>query len=527
MDHAGELILGLMVAVAALSTIARLINVPYPILLVIGGVIIGALPGLPDVEMDPDLVLVLFLPPLLYSAAFFSSLRDLKANLRAISMLAVGLVIVTAAGVAVVAHAVIDGMSWGAAFTLGAIVSPTDPLAATAIARAQGAPRRVITVVEGESLINDGTALVIYRAAVAAVVAGSFSLADAGLDFIVGIAGGIAIGLLAGYPIAEIRKRLNDPPVEITISLATAYAAYLPAEQLGFSGVIAAVTVGIYLGWRAPEVSSAEMRMQGRPVWELLVFLLNATLFVLIGLQLPIVLDSLEGWSTGELTLYAFLICLTVVGLRLLWLNTMPYAIRLVDRRESQRERRVGWQLRLIVGWSGMRGAVSLAAALAIPNFTDAGEPFPQRDLILFLAFSVILFTVVVQGLTLPALIRRLNVGEDSQEGYEEIRARMRAAEAALERLDELESEDWVREETAARIRRLHEYRIRRFRAQKQGDDSDGIEDRSMAYQRLLRELLEAQHRAIVAMRNEGLISNDVMTRIERDLDLEDSRLEI
>ena len=527
MDHAGELILGLMVAVAALSTIARLIGVPYPILLVIGGVIIGALPGLPDVEMDPDLVLVLFLPPLLYSAAFFSSLRDLRADLRSISFLAVGLVIATAAGVAVIAHTLIDGMSWGAAFTLGAIVSPTDPLAATAIARAQGAPRRVITIVEGESLINDGTALVLYRAAVAAVVAGSFSLADAGFDFVVGIVGGVAIGLAAGWPIAEVRKRLNDPPVEITISLATAYAAFLPAEELGFSGVIAAVTVGIYLGWRAPDVSTAEMRMQGRPVWQLLVFLANAILFVLIGLQLPIVLDALEGWSTAELAAYALVVCFAVVGIRLLFLNTIPLLVRLVDRRPSQVDRRADWRLRLIVGWSGMRGAVSLAAALAVPNFTDAGEPFPDRDLILFLAFSVILFTVVLQGLTLPFVIRRMNIGDDGREDRETITARLRAAEAALERLEELENEEWVREDTAQRARNLYRYRLRRFEAQKYGDDSEGIEDRSVAYQRLVRELLTAQYRAIVAMRNEGLISNEVMTTIERELDLEDSRLEI
>jgi monovalent cation/hydrogen antiporter len=221
------------------------------------------------------------------------------------------------------------------------------------------------------------------------------------------------------------------------------------------------------------------------------------------------------------------LICLTVVGLRLLWVNTTPYLIRLVDRRESQRARRTNWQLRMIVGWSGMRGAVSLAAALAIPHSTDAGAPFPDRDLILFLAFSVIVFTLVVQGLTLPALIRRLDISDDGQESLEEIAGRLQAAEAALERLGELEGEDWVRDDTADRMRRLHEYRIRRFRAQKHGDDTDGIEDRSVAYQRLLRELLEAQRRAIVAMRNEGLISNDVMTKIERDLDLEDSRLEI
>ena len=244
MDHTAEIFLALLIAISALSTVARLINVPYPILLVVGGLAIGLIPGLPEVELDPDLVLVLFLPPLLYSAAFFASLRDLRANLRPISLLAVGLVVATAVGVAVVAHFLIDGMSWGTAFALGAIVAPTDPIAATAIARRQGAPREIVSIIEGESLINDGTALVLYAAAVTAVVGGSFSLFNASADFVLSAVGGIAVGLAVGWPIAEVRKRLDDPPVEITISLATAYAAYLPAEELGLSGVLAAVDHG-------------------------------------------------------------------------------------------------------------------------------------------------------------------------------------------------------------------------------------------------------------------------------------------
>jgi len=527
-NHFSELFLGLLVAIAALSTVARLIGVPYPILLVIGGLVLGLIPGLPDVQLNPDLVLVIFLPPLLYSAAFFASLRDLKADLRAISLLAVGLVIATACGVALIAHALIDGMSWGAAFTLGAVVAPTDPIAAAAIARAQAAPRRVIAIIEGESLINDGTALVIYRAAVAAVVGGSFSLFSSGLDFVAGAAGGVAIGLLVGWPVAEIRKRLDDPPVEITISLATAYAAYLPAEELGLSGVLAAVTVGIYLGWRAPEVSSVRMRLQARPVWELLQFLLNATLFVLVGLQLPVAASALKDHSSWELAGYAAAIWVAVVGIRLLWGFTIVYLIRGLDRRASQRERRSSWRERVIVAWSGMRGAVSLAAALAIPFHTDAGQPFPERDLIIFLAFSVILATLVIQGLTLPLLLRKLGVHDDGAEEREEVEARLEAAQAGIARLEELAEEDWTRDDTVERMRRLLEYRQRRFAARRDGDGAaDRIEDRSVAYQRLQREVLSAQHDAVVEMRNQGQISNDVMTRIERELDLEDERLEI
>ena len=294
MDHPEILVPALLVAVAALSAIARAINVPYPILLVIGGLGLGFIPGVPEVQLDPDLVLALILPPLLYSAAFFSSLRDLRADLRSISALAIGLVLATMVTVAVVAHALVDGLSWAAAFTLGAIVSPTDPVAASTIARRLNVPRRIVTIIEGESLINDGTALVAYKVAVVAVVSGSFSLLHASADFVVGAAGGIAIGLAVGWVVAKIRRRLDDPPVEITVSLFTAYAAFVPAQQLGLSGVLASVTVGIFLGWRAPELTTPTTRMQSYAVWEVLVFLLNATLFVLVGLSLQNVLDGIS-----------------------------------------------------------------------------------------------------------------------------------------------------------------------------------------------------------------------------------------
>jgi len=525
MDHAGELFLGLMVAIAALGAVARWVGVPYPILMVLGGLGLGFLPGLPDVRLDPDLVLVLFLPPLLYGAAFFSSLRDLRAALRPISLLAIGLVVLTTCAVAVVAHALIDDMPWAAAFALGAVVAPTDPLAATTIARRLGVPRSIVTVVEGESLINDGTALTAYRVAVAAAAGAGFSLWEAGLQFLADACGGVLIGLALGWLIAAIRARMDDPPVEITISLATGYAAYLPAEALGLSGVLAAVAAGIYLAWRAPDIASAQMRMQGFAVWELLMFLLNAVLFVLIGLQLPAILDGLQSRSFGSLIASAAAVCATVVGARLLWMNTTPFVVRLLDPRLRLREGRSTWQSRLIVGWSGMRGAVAMAAALAVPLETDAGAPFPARDLIIFLAFAVILFTLVVQGLTLPALIRRLGIEDDGEEEREELMARRAAAEAALERLDALEGEDWTRDQTVERVRGMYQYRQRRFSALHDGDGSDGIEERSAAYRRLIRELIEAQREELVRLRKEREISDDVMRRVQRDLDLEDSRI--
>lgn len=526
--HGSELLLlGLMVAVAGLSVLARSIDVPYPILLVLGGLVLGFFPGLPEVELPPELVLVLFLPPLLYHAAFFSSPRELRADLRAISTLALALVPATMVAVAAAAHALVGGLPWAPAFTLGAIVSPTDPLAATTIARRLGVPRRLVTLLEGESLVNDATALVAYRIAVGAAVGGSFVVWEAGLRFVANATGGVLVGLLVGWIVTEIRRRLDDPPVEIVVTLVTGFAAYLPAEQLGVSGVLAAVTAGIYVGWRAPEVASAATRLLGFSFWEVLVFLLNAVLFILIGLQLRPILGELGGRSAATLLGLAVVISAVVIAVRIAWGFTVPYLVRALDRRPAQVARRVGPRERLVVGWSGMRGAVSLAAALALPLETTAGRPFPERDLIIFLTFGVIFATLVVQGLTLPMLIRRLSVEGDDAEEREELSARLGATDAALERLEELAEEDWTRDDTVERLRGLYDYRRRRLSARAGSGDDDGYEDRSLAYQRLVRELLEAQRRAIVRLRNEGAISNEVMHRIERDLDLEDSRLEI
>jgi len=515
------LLLALMVAVAGLSVLARLVRVPYPILLVLGGLVLGFLPGMPPVELPPELVLVVFLPPLLYWAGFFSSPRDLLADARAISMVAVGLVLATMAAVAVAAHAAIDGLGWPAAFALGAIVSPTDPLAATAIGRRLGIPRRLITLLEGESLINDASALVAYRLAVAAAVSGTFVAWQAGLRFVVGAAGGVAVGLAVGWLVAELRRRLDDPVVEIVISVVTGYAAYLPAELLHVSGVLAAVAAGLYLGWRAPALASASTRLLGFSFWEVLVYLANAVLFILVGLQLHPILGGLGGTAVAILVGQAVLVSAVVIAVRLGWVFSVPYLVRLLDRRPGQRARRVGARERLVLGWSGMRGAVSLAAALALPR------DFPMRNLILFLTFAVILATLVLQGLTLPTLIRRLHFQDDGAEQREELRARLAATHAALDRLDELAVEDWTREDTVQRLHNLYEFRRRRLKERAGIWEDDGAEDRSLAYQRLVRELLQAQRRAIVVLRNQGQISNDVMHRIERELDLEDTRLEI
>jgi len=526
-DDAEVLIAALFVSVAGLNAIARWLAVPYPIVLVLGGVVLGAIPGIPEIELDPDLVLLIFLPPLLYSAAFFSDLRALRDDARGITLAATGLVLLTTAAVAVVGHELLE-LPWAVAFALGAVVSPTDPIAATAIMRRVGAPRRLVNVIEGESLVNDATALVAYKVAVSAAVGAGVSVADASLDFVTAAAGGVAVGLAVGFAVAAIRRRLDDPPTEITISLFTGYAAFLGADAIGASGVLAAVTAGLYLGWRAHELVTPETRLQAFAVWEILIFLVNATLFILIGLQLPMILDRLDSTPADQVAVYTAAVCATVIGARFLFGFTMPYVVRALDRRPSQIARRADARSRTVIAWSGMRGAVSLAAALALPLTTDAGAPLPGRDLILFITFTLILVTVVGQGLTLPMLIRRLGVREDASiEEGEEIRARLVASKAALNRLEELEAEEWTRDETIERVRALYDYRERRFatRAGKLADD--GIEDRSLAYQRLMHQLFAAQRRALVVLRNDGDISSEVMRRIERELDLEESRLEV
>ncbi len=515
----------LLVSGAALLIMAGPLRIPYPILLVLGGLLIGFAPGVPRVTMPPELVLVGILPPLLYIAAYFTGLRELRQNIRPISLLAVGLVAMTTAGVAVVAHQVAD-LPWAEAFILGAVVSPTDPIAATAIGQRLGVPRRLIDVIEGESLLNDGTALVLLRTAIVAAVAGTFSPWAAGLELVVSIVGGIGVGLVVGYAIRRVRRVLDNPPLEVTIAFLTGYLAFLPASVIGVSGVLSVVTAGVYIGWFTPELTTVETRLQGRGFWEVATFLFNVLLFGLVGLQLRPILDELSGerWS---ILAQAGAIVLAVVLLRIVWVFPSTYVPRWLFPSLAEKDPAPPWSHTAFIAWNGMRGAVTIAAALVIPLSTDAGVPLPGRELIVFFAFTVVLATLVVQGLSLPVVIRMLRLEADEGEAEaEEARARIRAAEAALARLDELEGEKWVLPDTAERTRGQYRFRISRFTARTDPDGDDTLESRSMKYQRLRRELLEVERQAIVELRNTGEISDAVMRKVERDLDLEVSRLD-
>jgi Na+/H+ antiporter len=528
MGQAELLIAGVLVAVAGLSALARVLSIPYPILLVIGGAAFGFVPGVQDVHLDPDVVLVVFLPPLLYGAAFFANLGDMRANLRGLTLVSVGLVLITMTLVALTVHALVPGIPWSASFVLGAVVSPTDPLAGALIMRRLGVPRRLVSAAEGEGLFNDATALVAYKVAVAAGVSGSFSLGHASLRFLLSAAGGIAIGLAAGWVIAFIRQRVQDAQVSITISLLSGYAAFIPADEIGVSGALAAVTCGIFMGFRGPSIIPPRVRLQGFMAWDIVDYLLNATLFVLVGLQLHgVAQEARDQHSVTKLLWWGLAISGVVAGTRLLWFFTMPYLVRALDRRPQQRLRRVSARFRLVLAWAGMRGAVSLAAALAIPLETDAGTPFPERNLIIFLTFAVIFGTLVVQGLSLPALIHGFGVRADESEQNEELRGRLTAAKAALSQLDLLAEEEWTRDETVERMRAFYDYRKRRFAARAGKIEDDGYEDRSLAYQQMVQLVLAAQREALVQLRNQGDISNETANRLIQEFDLEEARLEI
>jgi CPA1 family monovalent cation:H+ antiporter len=492
---------------------------PLPILLVLGGVVMGFIPGLPQISLPPDVILVAVLPPLLYSGAFFTSLRELRKNKRPISFLAFGLVGTTMAVVAVVAHEWL-GLSWAVAFTLGAIVSPTDALAATEIMSRVGAPRRIVSLVEGESLVNDGTALVLYKAALGAAIGGTFSLLDTSGRIVLNVIGGIAVGLAVGWVVRKVRRRLDNPPVEVALAVLSGYFAYLPATAIGVSGVLAAVTVGVYMGWYTPELTNERTRLAGDAFWDIFVFLVNTLVFILVGLQLRRIVDALSGLSTPRLTGYALLVCAAVIVTRIVWVPIFAYVPRYLSRRIRENDPYPPWQYPVIISWSGMRGAVSLVAALALPT------NFPDRQLIVFLTFAVIVATLVVQGLTLPAIIQAVDAHDDGAVNREDAKARIKAAEAALARLEELVADGAVLEDTAERLRGAFSFRANRFRARFDEEDDGAIEERSVAYQRVMRELIAAEQTALIHLRNERVIDDNVMQRVQRDLDLEAARLD-
>jgi len=522
-----ESLIFLLGAAALLTQLARVLRVPYPVFLVLGGLAIGFVPGLPAVSISPDVIFLVFLPPLLSAAAFFSSPRELREHLTPITLLAVGLVLFTTALTALGAHFLID-MPWAVAFVLGAILSPTDPVAAEAVFRRLGVPGRVRVILEGESLVNDGTGLVAYRLAVAAVVTGAFSVWEAGLSFLLVGGGGLLLGLALGWVVLPLWARVRDPVIFIALSLLTAYAVYILAEEvLHVSGILAVVSYGLYRGWRDPRIfPDATTRLQNISFWQVLVFLLESMLFILVGQQLPAIIEGLGNYSVAQVLSYAALVYAAVLGARMIWFFTTPYLLPVFDRLLRNRYLRSPWQERLVMGWSGMRGAISLAAALAVPTVVADGSPFPDRELVLFLTFAVILLTLVLQGLTLKPLIDALRLDSEEQaHKVMELEARLAGAHAALDRLKGL-GDERVPQGARERTREQYEERLRRYEA---GIDAGGTTDEyaetSAAWRDWRRELIAAEREAVLSLRDRGEISPEVMRRVMRDLDLEESRI--
>ncbi len=520
-----EEVIGMLAAVAGLGLLARKVPIPYPILLVLGGLVLAVIPGLPQVALDPELVFFVFLPPLLYPAALFTPWRDFSANIRPILLLAVGLLLFTTIAVGTLVHYFIPEFPITAGFVLGAIISPTDTVAAMAIAEHMRVPHRIVTILEGESLVNDATALVALRFAVAAVVSGTFSLGQAAAQFLLVGVGGIVLGLVVGYVTALILTRIDDAPIEITISLLTPFISYLPAEQLGLSGVLAVVSTGLYHGWRIPEMTTTRSRLQGGPVWQMVEFLLNGFIFLLIGLQLPEVLRHLSGRPLTQLLSYALIISLAVIIVRIIWVFPATYLPRVLFERIRRRDPYPSWRHVSIVAWTGMRGVVSLAAALALPLGLKDGSAFPGRDLILFLTFVVIIATLVLQGLTLPSMIRWLGVEDDRAVQREERAARLKANQAALARLNELNGARQINPETLNRLRIEYEDRIQQLLSA----DVENVDGKpglfSSEYEQLSLEALKEERKTILQLRNDLVINDEVLRLIQRDIDFAEVRV--
>jgi CPA1 family monovalent cation:H+ antiporter len=521
-----ELILALMVAVAVIATAARGLRVPYPILLVLGGLALALTPAVPDVQLAPELIFLLFLPPLVYIGGFNTSPRDIKAQLRPILSLAVGLVLTSTLVVGVVAHALLPEFGWAVAFALGGLLAATDAVAATALLRDIGAPRRVVTLLESESLFNDATALVAYQAALAAEATASFSLSRAAALLLAEGLGGIAIGLVVGWATVWLRRRLTDPPVEITVSLLTPFAAYIPAERLGVSGVLAAATTGVWVGWFAPRIMHSDTRLRGTAVWEFLVFVLNGLAFVLIGLQLSTIVVERPGRGLPDLVGITLAIAATLIVVRLAWAAAAEGVRFALDRVRHGTAGPPRWRESLLVGWAGLRGVVSLAAALALPLSLGG------RNVLLFITFGVILITLVGQGLTLRLLTRLLRIGGDGAADREETHARSLAAEAAVARIDELAREWPDHRPLIETLRSQYEHRATHLAEASPGGDGLGgpldpaAEQELLEHRLIRRAVIDAERETLLSLRDRGAITDEVWRRLQRDLDLEELRME-
>ena len=509
------ILLAVALAVLAGVTLTRVSSVPAPVLYVLAGLAVSYAPGMEALRLPPHVVFYGFLPPLLYHAAFFTSPRETRQQALPIGTLALGLVVATLFAVGLAVGAAVGPLGTAGAFVLGAVLGPTDPVAATAVIRRVGAPERLQAILEGESLVNDGVGLVAFTIALAAAASGRFSVSHAFVEFLRVAGGGVALGLVLGFVVEHVRRRVHDVEIEILISLLTPYVAYVPAERAHVSGVLAVVACGVYLGWNSGGIFRPEVRLQSAAFWSVFEFLLTSVLFVLLGMQFPSVVGALGGYSPWSLVWWSLATAGIVAVVRMAWMFTVPYLIAALPPMRSWREV-APWRDRVVLGWSGMRGAVSLAAALSITSAVA------HRELVLFLTFTTILAGLVLQGIPLPWLLRRLGVGVAEGMTRREADARLEAARAALRRLEELSEQDWVTVELLVPVRELYEQRLARLEAQAE-PEREG--PRLGDYRRLQRELIDAQRDTLARLGRDGEVATETARRIERELDLEEARL--
>ena len=525
MEAQFQLFLILLAVLAGTSLLARRIDIAPAILLLVAGTALAFVPGMPVLQLPPELVLLVVLPPLIYSASVAMSWREFKYNLRPIVLLAVGCVIFTAAAVATATHYLI-GLPWNVGFLLGAIVAPPDAVAPLAIARRLCIPRRILVVLEGEGLANDATALILYRFAVAAISSGAFSLPQATGEFAAIIAGEMLFGVAIGWLSLRARHYARDPKVEITLSLITPYLAYWVPEYSGGSGVIATVACGLYVSWNGPLWISSATRLQGIFFWDLVIYLIEGLLFLLTGFEMRLLYEKSKAFPLDQILSVTALVAVIVIVARFAWVYPATYLPRLVSRSLRERDPSPPWQWAFILAFAGVRGAVSLAAALALPFTLANGDAFPYRDLILFVAFGVIVVTLVGLGLTLPPVVRLLGVADAGRdelraEHEAEIVARRVALEAALKSLEKITQDRTLSDEVVRLLRARHEIRAGQLPTSLDPD----AHDLSVAGTRLTLELIAAERKFIHLLLRDGTITDEIRRRIERDLDLEEASL--
>ena len=522
-----QLLVFLLVVIAAVAFLAARLQIPLAILLVITGVGLALVPGLPRIELAPEFVLLLVLPPIIYSSAVAMSWREFRFNLRPISLLAIGCVTFTMLAVAAATHWLL-GFAWPVGFTLGAIVSPPDPVAPLAIARRMQLPRRLAVILEGEGLANDATALILYRFAIAAVSVGTFSFGRAVGMFAAILAGEFLWGIGVGWVMLRLRRWVGDTRIEITLSILTPFLAYWPPEYLGGSGVLATVTTGLYISWNGLRLISAATRLQGVFFWEFLIYLIEGMVFLITGLQARTLIVGIRGYSIFDLAISATVVSAVVIIARFVWMYPATYLPRWLIPAIRRKDPSPPWQWPTALAFTGVRGIVSLAAALAIPFTTDSGEPFPQRDLILFLTFSVILVTLVGQGLVLPTVIRSLGLAhagrrERHADREEEFAARRLAIEAAIERLDQLASDRQLSDEIVRPLRAHYRDRLKHVEHRSDGDR--GRRKLADLNDEIEFQLIEAERQAINDRYRRGQLKDEARRRVERELDLRDAHL--